>query len=73
VTTTSEDAWKALLDVIHADVSIRAVELGGNSGIYEVVFSSSAVEIGTGYMTLERLMNEHSPGSGNHLVPVPLG
>ncbi len=73
VTTTSDEAWKAFVDVIYADDAIRSMELGVNSGIHEVVFSSSAVAIGTGFATLQRLMNDHSPGTGDELVPVPLG
>jgi hypothetical protein len=72
VTTTSDDAWKALLYVAQVE-SIDALELGRDSGVYQVVFKSASVQVGTGYDTLRRLMDEHSPGAGAGLERVDLG
>jgi len=53
--------------------SIDAMELGRDSGIYQVVFKSSSVQVGTGFDTLRTLMDEHAPGASAGLERVDLG
>jgi hypothetical protein len=62
VTTTSDPAFGAFLDVVR-DPAITATELGQSSGIYQVVFSASSVAMGTGFDTLAQLVEEHTLGA----------
>ena len=55
------------------DESIDALELGRDSGIYQVVFKSASVHAGTGFDTLRRLIDEHSPGASAGLERVDFG
>jgi hypothetical protein len=41
--------------------------------MHELVFQSSSVLIGTGFVTLQRLLSEHTPAAGSGIVPVALG
>ncbi len=72
VTTTTPEAFAALLDVVQTD-GIYAIDLGENSGMHEVVFSSANVAMGTGFTTLQGLMNEHTAGAGDGLRRVEFG
>ncbi len=72
VTTSTEEAWSALMYVVQVE-SIDALERGRDSGIYEVVFKSASVQVGAGFDTLRRLMDEHSPGAGAGLERVDFG
>lgn len=72
VRTTTDAAWAAFLDVVQ-DPAISADELGQNSGIHMVVFSSPNVKLGTGFDTLSRLMEAHTPGSSTGLDRVDFG
>jgi hypothetical protein len=73
VAATTPEAATAFVQVVHDDPAIHSMELGQNSGMHEVVFQSSEVEMGTGFVTLQRLMNEHTPGAGDRLVQVNFG
>jgi hypothetical protein len=42
-------------------------------GAYDVVFASSAVAMGTAFETLQRLMNEHTAGTGDGVSRVTFG
>jgi hypothetical protein len=65
-------AFEAFSDVVSRD-GVLATELGMNSGMWEVVFASAEVEIGTGLETLRRRMDSHTPGSSEGVRPVILG
>jgi hypothetical protein len=62
-----------LIEVAYNDPAIHLIELGQNSPMHEVVFQSASVPIGTGFVTLQRLLNEHTQGAGAGIVPVALG
>ena len=72
VTTTSDEARKALVDVSQDD-AIEVQELGQSSGIYMVVFTSASVQVGRGFDTLRQLMDEHAPGCGSGLEKFHFG
>jgi hypothetical protein len=73
IETTTPEAAKALIEVAYDDPAIYLIELGQNSPMHEVVFQSPSVPIGTGFVTLQRLLNEHTQGAGAGIVPVALG
>ena len=72
VITTTDEAWSAFMFVVQVE-SIDALELGRDSGIYQVVFKAASVQAGTGFDTLRKLMDEHSPGASAGLERVDLG
>ena len=72
VRTASGEAFAAFLDVVQDD-AIDVLELGQGSGIYQVVFISASVQPGTGFETLQRIMDEHSPGAAAALKRVDFG
>jgi hypothetical protein len=41
--------------------------------MYEVYFQSADVEMGTGFVTLQALLNKHTPDAGDGIVPVVFG
>jgi hypothetical protein len=73
--TTHPEAATALVQVLYDGRSrgIHSTELGQNSGMHEIVFQSADVEMGTGFVTLQELLNEHTEGAGNYLIPVTFG
>jgi hypothetical protein len=73
IATTIPEAAVAFIEVVYADPAIYATELGQNSGMHEVVFQSPDVAIGTGFVTLQRLLNEHTPGAGDGIDRVDFG
>jgi hypothetical protein len=72
IQTTSGEAHAALINAVQ-DESIFTIPLGESTGMYEVIFRSLDVAIGTGFVTLQRLLNEHTPGAGDGIVRVDLG
>ena len=68
----TDDAFKAFIEVVQ-DPAIRADELGVNSGVYQVVFSSAEVRVGTGFHTLQYKVNEYTPGAGAGIERVDWG
>jgi hypothetical protein len=75
IATTTPEAATALVEVLYEGRSrgVHNTELGQNSGMYEVVFQSANVEMGTGFVALQALLNEHMPGAGDGIVPVTFG
>jgi hypothetical protein len=67
-----DDAFGAFLNLGRKE-GISLQELGKNSGMYEVVFSSTQVAVGTGFETLQRILEEAIPGAGASVTPVPWG
>ncbi len=41
--------------------------------MHEVIFQSADVEMGTGFVTLQRLLNENTLGAGDRIIPVTFG
>src|SRR5579862_2249040 len=72
IQTTSGEAHAAFIDVVQ-DESIVTIPLGESTGMYEVIFRSPDVQIGTGFVTLQGLLNEHTPGAGDGIVRLDLG
>jgi hypothetical protein len=76
IQTTTPEAAVALINVLYEghNHGVEHVPLGGeNTSMYEVYFQSADVEMGTGFVTLQRLLNEHTPGAGDGIVPVAFG
>jgi hypothetical protein len=69
----SPEASGAFNEVVYNNAAISATELGVNSGMYDVVFSAASVQIGTGFDTLQRLLNEQKPGAGDGVSRVERG
>jgi hypothetical protein len=72
VQLTTDPAFKAFIAVVQSE-GIQADELGANSGVYMVVFSSSNVAMGSGFDTLRHLMAEHTPESVDGLERANFG
>jgi hypothetical protein len=76
IQTTTPEAVVALINVLSAghNNGVEHVPLGGeNTSMYEVYFQSPEVEMGTGFVTLQALLNEHTSGAGDGIVRVDFG
>jgi hypothetical protein len=73
--TTTPEASAALVNVLYEghNRGIESVELGQNSTMHEVIFQSADVEMGTGFVTLQALLNKQTPGAGDSIVRVDFG
>jgi hypothetical protein len=73
IETKSSAAATALISVIAAHPGIQHISLGQNTRFHEIVFQSADVAMGTGFATIQRFVEEHTPGAGAGIAPLILG